>query len=73
MPPVVLNFPRPASDFEHHCVPTAILPSFVGAVRSAVRARSDLILKNLALRRQPADFKKLLLSGALPMEESKCG
>ena len=52
------RWPLPSpSDLQHHHVMAAILLSLLGALLSAFRRRSDLILENLALRQQLAVFK----------------
>ena len=46
-----------ASDLGHHHVMAAIIFGLFGALGSALRARGDLVLENLALRQQLAIFK----------------
>ena len=55
-PTIAEPLPSP-SDLHHHRLMAAIFLSLLGALRSAFRRRSDLILENIALRQQLAVFK----------------
>jgi hypothetical protein len=46
-----------ASSFMHHPAMAALFLSLLGALRSALRTRTDLALENLALRQQLANLR----------------
>jgi putative transposase len=57
LPPTIAEpLPSP-SGLQHHHLMAAIFLSLLGALRSAFRRRSDLVLENLALRQQLAVYK----------------